>query len=317
MTKTKPEDYEWIQKQTGSPKSAGLSTDVLVAGAVDAATKKYDALHDVSKQLAVNLGESLNIIIQGGSARCGGCGHNIKATPSSVCNYCLEQPTLKPFVKEQAEVDDAIENAKSILPYLLTKLKAMKLSWAVSQEKAQADAKEYKGITAASIKAGVEKLKNSMDSPLIVHPAMAKDLENFYNGKFLETLKSKTPIIATIGQYADYSGTPFGDDDDDEDEVYSNSSGAGDNQKFLQRIGMMSNCNVTLQGKFMGSTRSTIYRLVCDQCKGTEPIESTDAVVQQNHNHPEIVNFCKLHQHLIEAAPSSVAVGRRFRDESS
>lgn len=88
-----------------------------------------------------------------------------------------------------------------------------------------------------------------------------------------------------------------------------------DEQKFIMRIGVQSNCNVSVQSKNLGGTwpRRTAYRLICDQCKEASTVDAK-VVESHHHDHPVIVEFCKTHRHDVEASVSATVEGRRFRD---
>jgi rubrerythrin len=85
---------------------------------------------------------------------------------------------------------------------------------------------------------------------------------------------------------------------------------SNDEQKFLQRVGMMSNLNVSIQGRRM-AMGSTVYRAFCDKCKSAQPLEAA-VMKQRNHEDRSLVDFCNSHRH-ISVAPSQDG-DRKFKD---
>lgn len=105
-------------------------------------------------------------------------------------------------------------------------------------------------------------------------------------------------------------------------EFLSPSGTVMDEQKFIQRIGMQSNCNVSVQtkklglygGGFSSGGLGNAYRLRCDQCQESQNIDDPKLIEHHKYDHPIIADFCKIHQHLTGASSSSTIEGRKFRD---
>lgn len=70
---------------------------------------------------------------------------------------------------------------------------------------------------------------------------------------------------------------------------------SNDEQKFIQRVGVMSNLNVSIQGKRTGFT--TIHRLFCDKCKASQIIASA-VITKRVHTDEGLVEFCNTHRHV-------------------
>lgn len=125
----------------------------------------------------------------------------------------------------------------------------------------------------------------------------AKDV--FFTKQFLANLKAQTAFSK-----ANPSQISAPSDDDFKDTI-------SDEQKFIQRVGVMSNCNVSIQGKRM-ALGSTIYRMKCDKCAEARPVEPS-VVRTNNASDPALVAFCTAHRHIVES-PSAKTEGRRFRE---
>lgn len=92
-----------------------------------------------------------------------------------------------------------------------------------------------------------------------------------------------------------------------------------DEQKFVMRVGMMSNCNVSIQSKelatggmrFGGSLKRLAYRLICDKCKESQSLENP-VFEGYKYDDTSLVKFCTEHQHNIDTPVHSL--GRKFKE---
>jgi hypothetical protein len=86
-----------------------------------------------------------------------------------------------------------------------------------------------------------------------------------------------------------------------------------DEQKFIQKIGMLGNCNVNIQKRADWS--GTAYSVVCEVCNKREEMPETTMTLYILTD-PKLVSFLKTHRHdTVEAeAPSIESDGRRFRE---
>jgi RNase P subunit RPR2 len=84
---------------------------------------------------------------------------------------------------------------------------------------------------------------------------------------------------------------------------------SNDEQKFIQRVGVMSNLNVSIQGK--ERIGITVYRLFCDKCKTPQDIEA-GVITQRRHEDKVLVEFCNAHRH-VAIVPQSEGE-RKFKD---
>lgn len=93
--------------------------------------------------------------------------------------------------------------------------------------------------------------------------------------------------------------------------------GSPDGQRFVMRLGAMSNMHVTFRGKLSYSpSRRATYTFFCDQCPNekldiTAPIAIAQ-IEEFDSTGESMVQFCTDHQHLVAAAPSGE--GRKFRE---
>lgn len=91
-------------------------------------------------------------------------------------------------------------------------------------------------------------------------------------------------------------------------------------QKFIQYVGMNSNCNVNIQAKAVGgrtefgvpSSGLKAYRMFCEKCKATEQVDRQIAE-RYDANYPHIKDFCFKHRHTVDVALTNDSEGRKFR----
>lgn len=119
----------------------------------------------------------------------------------------------------------------------------------------------------------------------------------YYDKKFIDTLKAQTPIGGSSG--IKMSNTP------DPKEGFTS---AGNAEKFVIKIAMLTNMNVNLQGKGYGFNKK--YRLKCDKCGSIQevPREIAD---KYDSDASVIADFCKTHKHIVEHKEIR---GRKFRE---
>ena len=79
----------------------------------------------------------------------------------------------------------------------------------------------------------------------------------------------------------------------DAGDVFTDTS--NDEQKFIQRVGVMSNLNVSIQSK--KRIGITVYRLFCDKCKSFRNVEA-GVVTQRRIEDKVLVEFCNTHRHV-------------------
>lgn len=84
---------------------------------------------------------------------------------------------------------------------------------------------------------------------------------------------------------------------------------SNDEQKFIQRVGVMSNLNVSIQGK--KRIGITVYRLFCDKCKTPRDIEA-GVITQRRIEDKVLVEFCNTHRH-VSIVPQAEGE-RKFKD---
>lgn len=147
----------------------------------------------------------------------------------------------------------------------------------------------------------------------------------FYGMKFAQNLKAQMPLIASkIMPLPSAAEIVLMNKKETKDDFVP-SVAVQDEQKFIQRIGMMSNCNVSIQSKKLGgsmgyaswNTGRQAYRMICDHCKVAQSLDDPKLVEGRQHDNPIIANFCKDHRHLVEAPVSNTAGGRKFRDDAA
>lgn len=174
---------------------------------------------------------------------------------------------------------------------------------------------KYMDEVVKNYEAKPDKIADLLPTPEISEDVMASQgvLQNFYSQQFLANLKAQMPYVgpALQGVVAGNSVTiskvskPVELPDDPNDGF----SGAGDEQKFLQRIGMMSNLNVDLQGKTI-AYKTKEYRLKCSKC-GQFTTLARNVAERFLYEDPALVGFCKAHRHVVEI--SEDVAGRKFR----
>jgi rubrerythrin/RNase P subunit RPR2 len=84
---------------------------------------------------------------------------------------------------------------------------------------------------------------------------------------------------------------------------------SNDEQKFIQRVGVMSNLNVSIQGK--KRIGITVYRLFCGKCKTPRDIEA-GVITQRRIEDKVLVEFCNTHRH-VSIVPQAEGE-RKFKD---
>lgn len=339
--KLDPNDFQCVNKLAVSPSKAdSLAVDVLHMPPVEFHDGKdiYEYINPVidqmAQELSYKLGQSINALMEATSGAA--------VPPIILDTNKLWEDKIDKLEKElQHAIDTNAENKS----FLAAELAAKKLSFTKLQiqqkktdiENAQllADAKQDKANQAAywaelqqkvSIPTGtaMDKFNLGVYSPNAEARVQAsKDaakastqstLVNFYEKKFVDNLKAQTTFTSS-GKAKPFSYSPASNisqglkkkvlvDDawDDEEE--------NTQLKFLQKIGMMSNLNVSPQSRIMRSTgtKTMVHRLLCDKCKEAIPAES-DWIDGYKSEQPEIVEFCKAHRH-VEAKEEE---GRKFR----
>lgn len=143
----------------------------------------------------------------------------------------------------------------------------------------------------------------------------------YYDKKFIDNLKSafpsskqssvKTslgnPILAVNGAFIPIESSPSA--------PKLNLGPIRLHQKFLMRMGMISNCNVTIRQA--PGIRSILPILIiwCERCKEEKRIEDTLSLDESSAGTltAEIEEFCRAHQHGVAAAAPEG--GRKFRED--
>lgn len=128
----------------------------------------------------------------------------------------------------------------------------------------------------------------------------------YYNKEFLSNLKANISFKGSSGSTYNPSGGQSSEVEPDFDEAVS------DEQKLVQKMAVMSDCNVVVQQKMSGTwPRKTISRLFCSKCKAAVPCDS-EWITRGMYGQPEIIEFCTSHKHGAEVKVAPV--GRKFRD---
>lgn len=146
----------------------------------------------------------------------------------------------------------------------------------------------------------------------------AEIVQKYYDGDLSKALKAQTsfkpgPIISSPKEEVEL---------DPNDGFGESSSSVMDEQKFIMRLGILSNGNIAVQTKRLGiklyggttSGTGNAYRLICDHCKATESVEPR-VIEGRMVDNPQLINFCAAHRHLTEAPVSVTVEGRKFRDD--
>jgi hypothetical protein len=96
-----------------------------------------------------------------------------------------------------------------------------------------------------------------------------------------------------------------------------------DDQLLIQRIGMASNLNVSIQRRYVSNNVSKAFRLRCSKCGEYQEVEDlTDFVASANGLVEELEKFCLAHRHtdtpisLVRCPAVRVEpTGRKFRED--
>lgn len=196
-------------------------------------------------------------------------------------------------IESQIKYQETLGLAGSLeVKYMKAELNAMKQSYKETQIKdVQQGAFTAKGI------AGMQ----------------ASKLPIYYNPAFIKNLKAQVPYVGSKLQGLVSINKPSSKVKPvvvpDADDGFS---GAGDEQKFLQRIGVMSNLHVDLQGKTI-AYKTKEYRLKCSKC-GQFTALARIVAEKFLYEDPVLVEFCKLHRHVAEV--KEPIVGRKFRADN-
>ena len=212
---------------------------------------------------------------------------------AKLVQQAMQQPGIdahKMWEKKIKELEDQIaEDEKNMLP-----------ANQIAYKKAELNAKKQ-----SYLKTQIEVAQKANDPKSTIGSTVS-----YYNKKFIENLKGQTTLVGAGSFLSPAPSKPA------PEPVFDNTSVVQAEQKFLQRIGMASNCNVSVQSKVLGTwPKRTLYRLLCDQCSASVPVNDSIIITTQQHNHPIIAEFCKAHRHDSEAPACAVTEGRKFRDD--
>lgn len=154
-----------------------------------------------------------------------------------------------------------------------------------------------------------------------------KQATKFYDASFLNLVKQnlgmKEPFspgkVIPVEKYDDVPGTPF---------MPAPKYKVNDDQLLIQRIGVESNLNVTIQ-KFVMKSGMYVsgsgdqHRLFCNVCKAFQNVpDPTMFVASKEGLIDELAGFCRQHRHtdtpvVSVKTPAIIAkpVGRKFRED--
>ncbi len=221
----------------------------------------------------------------------------------------------KDLANELAEVLEAAAEGRENAPMLRARYNARRLSFLETQKK-QLEAEEVR-----------------LNNPLRDLGRVNTDFSRFYGSQFAHNLSVNTTTAQALRP-----GSVIPVDTHDEITVLSVSpptetaaperTAAMDEQKFIQRVGMLSNLNVTVQEKKLNSPGGIqfynrdgskivpkAHSLYCDVCYTRETIDSRIVVARQIDD-PGLVKFCRAHRHDSDTLEGTniVTEGRKFKE---
>lgn len=332
--KLDPNDFQCVKKLTATPEEAGgLSTGVI--GQYEDFLNIDDAMSQLASEMAYKLGETINTLI--GMPKIPAEAWKVldfiqnKTDEVTGVDVALEVNAHKMWEDKIKELEEALKTAEMTLApnrqYLAAELAAKKLSFTQmqvallkkdidNQETLVLAEKDKEAAKAWSQKVNLpennskDKFNLFMYKPLGPTEAAVQSVQEvqkaYYDKAFINNLKKQTPTKMwdkkTQGGTTVFKPKPVVDDSwDDETE--------NTQLKFLQKIGILSNANVSPQSRVMRSLGGLMqHRLLCDKCKESIPAEE-EWITGFRSDQPEIVKFCKDHRHIAEKAEE----GRKFR----
>lgn len=320
--KLDPNDFQCVKKLAVSPpKADGLAVEYI-----------DPVIDHLAQELSYRLGQSINALMESTSGAA--------VPPVILDTNKLWEDKIDKLEKELKTAIDTNAENKSFLAAELaakrlsfTKLKIQQKKTDIGNAQLIADAKQAQAEQAAywaglpkiiiPTGAAMDKFNLGVCSPDAEAKAQASKeaatsatnvVKNYYDKQFINNPKAQIPVSSFSKtkpfNYAPASNISQGlkkkpaTDDAWDDETENTQL------KFLQKIGMMSNLNVSPQSRITRSTgaRRTIHRLLCDKCKAAIPAEA-NWIDGYKADQPEIVEFCKAHRH-VEAKEEE---GRKFR----
>lgn len=154
-----------------------------------------------------------------------------------------------------------------------------------------------------------EKIKKQKENEAKQKSKAPPSTAGYFSPQFIKTLKSQMPLPEAPWKPPSNSAVPVAK------ELSVKVGVSTITQQFIMRVGMLSDCNVSIHQENNGRFMNSGISLQCGKCGSVRKIEDTIGL-SNAQNLPTLVEaFCKQHKHEQKAASEAQPVGRFFREE--